>query len=105
MKVSELTKKEVATYLNLDDPDNLTKEDEMLVNMALMGAKSYVKSYTGMSSEEIDTHEEFAIATLVLCQDAYDNRAFEKQTGKAIKISNANKVVQSILDMHVKNLL
>lgn len=93
MKVSEITNEIVVEHCRIDDYN-----DEEIQNI-LHAAKAYVRSYTGLTDEEIDTHEEFYIAVLVLCQDMYDNRSMY------IDKSNTNKVVESILGMHCINLL
>ncbi len=93
MLVSEITTEIVAEHCRLDDYD---KEE---VQNILSAAKAYVRSYTGLTDEEIDTHEEFYIAVLVLCQDMYDNRSMY------VDKTNTNRVVESILGMHCINLL
>ena len=65
----------------------------------LDSAKGYIRDYTGLTDEEIDTHADFLTALLVLCQDMYDNRAMY------VEKSNVNRVVESILNMHRVNLL
>ena len=94
MKVSEVTNVQIAEYLRLD-PDEIPAE----IGPIRKAAVEYMKSYTGMDDEELDEHEEFYIALLVLCQDMYDNRAM------AVANGNVNKTVSTILDMHRKNLL
>ena len=94
MKVSEVTNVQIAEYLRLD-PDEIPEEIEPIRKAAV----EYMKSYTGMDDTELDEHEEFYIAFLVLCQDMYDNRAM------AVANGNVNKTVSTILDMHRKNLL
>ena len=49
--------------------------------------------------ETLDDYEDIYLAFMVLCQDAYDNRAYVAD-GTA-----ANRVVCSILDMHARNLI
>ena len=79
--------------MRLDD----YREDEM--QRILDSAKGYIRSYTGLTDEEIDTHADLLIALLVLCQDMYDNRSMY------VDKSNVNRVVESILNMHRVNLL
>ena len=94
MKVSEVTNVQIAEYLRLD-PDEIPAEIKPIKKAAV----EYIKSYTGMDDTELDEHEEFYIALLVLCQDMYDNRTM------AVANGNVNKTVSTILDMHRKNLL
>lgn len=93
MKVSEIEAENVADYLRLD-----TYEDEEIAPL-IESARAYIRSYTGLSDEEIDTHEDFYIVVLVLCQDMHDNRCMY------VEKSNLNKVVETILGMHCVNLL
>ncbi len=93
MKVSEVTPADLAEFLRLDE----YQEDEM--QRILDSAKGYIRDYTGLTDEEIDTHADFLTALLVLCQDMYDNRAMY------VEKSNVNRVVESILNMHRVNLL
>lgn len=93
MLVSEITEETVAEHCRIDDYD--AKELKNILD----AAKAYVQSYTGLTAEEVDTHEEFYIAVLVLCQDMYDNR------NMYVDKTNTNRVVDSILGMHCVNLL
>jgi hypothetical protein len=92
MKVSEITTEDIANYLRLDDT-------EEAISPLLDAAKSFVQSYTGLSQEEIDTHDDFYIVIMVLCQDMYDNRCLY------VDKNNLNKVVDAVLGMHCTNLL
>ena len=94
MKVSEIQVSDVAKYIRLDDEDSSLSLLPMLVV-----AKEFIKGYTGLTEEEIDLHEDFYIAVMVLCQDMHDNRCMY------VDKSNVNKVVSTILDMHRVNLV
>lgn len=93
MKVSEVQPVDLAEFLRLDD----YREDEM--QRILDSAKGYIRSYTGLTDEEIDIHADFLTALLVLCQDMNDNRSMY------VDKSNVNRVIESILNMHRVNLL
>ena len=93
MKVSEITVEDVANYARIDDFNDIE------IKNILESAKAYVRSYTGLTDEEIDTHDDFYIAVMVLCQDMYDNRSMY------VEKNNVNKVVDAILGMHCVNLL
>lgn len=95
MKISEVTVIQLAEYLRLDDPES---PPEILEPMK-KAAVEYMKSYTGMTEEELDEHEEFFAVLMVLVQDMHDNRALMNNN------ENVNHVVDSILGMHRKNLL
>lgn len=97
-KVSEITVKNVADYIRLDDP--VESNIETYLNIA----KNYISSYTGIpitseKGESLDDFPDFVIVVYILCQDMYDNRTLY------VEKSNINKVVQTILDMHSRNLL
>ena len=94
MKISEITNTEITQYLRLDEGETLS--DLEAVRRA---AVEYMKSYTGMNEKEINSHEEFYPVFMVLVQDMYDNRSLY------VNNANVNKVVDSILGMHRKNLL
>lgn len=94
MKVSELTIQEIKDYARVEHSD-----DDMQFEIILTACKSYVKGYTGMSDEQLDTKEDITIAVQVLANEMYENRTMTVQNDKV------NKVVQSILDMHCLNLL
>lgn len=94
MKISEVTIIDLKEYANVSH--NL---DDVLFNTILIGAKAYIKSYTGLSNEKLDEKEDLTIALMILANEMYDNRAYTVENDKA------NKVVNSILDMHSINLL
>lgn len=94
MRISDVTISDVAEYLRLDDDSAPASLKPMM-----SAAVEYMKSYTGMSTEEIDEHEEFYPVFMVLVQDMYDNRALY------VNNANVNKVVDSVLGMHRQNLL
>ena len=106
IKISEITIADVAKYLRLEDGDY----DVQQVEAIMVAAKSYIVGYTGIpaSSEvadavTLDSYADFWVAYMVLCQDMYDNRSMYPDVKYAT--SSANRVVESILGMHVRNLL
>lgn len=99
MRVSEIKIEDVAYYLKLDFESLDDKEKEQLT-YTLENAKDYIKCYTGLSDEEIEKHDDFAIVVFILVAEFYENRQY--QSDKQLYV---NKVVQSILDMHSNNLL
>ena len=91
MKASEITVSDLCEYLRTDD----TKQLIIMLN----SAKAYVKSYTGLTDEEIDKHEDITHAIFVLVSEMYDNRTL------TVKSDKSNIVVSSILNMYCMNLL
>lgn len=98
MKISKITADNLINYLRLSF-DEIDEKQTAEINTFLETAKEFIYSYTGLSPEEVDNHEDFTIAVYVLVQDMYDNRCFY------IDKSNLNKVVETILCMHRKNLI
>ena len=104
MKISEITAEDVAKYLRLETGDY--DATEMAAIMA--AAKSYIVHYTGIpatsagtgaDTDTLDNYPDFWLAYMVLCQDMYDNRTL------TVENSNVNRVVESVLDMHRRNLV
>ena len=98
MKVSEITNEFLLNYIRYDDAGEIEKKE---IDTFLESAISYCISYTGLSKEELDEHEDITIAILLLVADMFDNRNLYIE-GKA---SNINKSVECILGMHSTNLL
>jgi len=96
MRVSEITPGELAKYAREDETDT---EILSTFTIILSAVKAYIKGYTGLSDEQLDTKEDISITVFVLANEMYENRIF------TMKDNNVNKVVQTILDMHSINLL
>lgn len=96
MKINDVTAEDLLNYLREDNADYHTFS---MVNMMLNSAKSYIKSYTGLSDEQLNEKEDLTIVLFVLVTDMYDNRMYTVHNDKV------NKVVSSILNMHSQNLL
>ena len=96
MKVSEITVEQVLEHLRVDEPD---EADQAAAERSLDAAKAFIRSYTGLSDGQIDEHEDFWDAAMVLCQDMFDNRSYY------VDKSNVNRVVEAILGMHCVNLV
>jgi len=98
MKVSEITNKNLVDYLRLTY-EFLSENEKQEIDTLFNVAKKFIISYTGLSADKIDEHEDFVIVVYVLVQDMYDNRTMYVDKG------NLNKVVETILGMHSINLL
>ena len=94
--VSKITHNDIANYIRLSE---ITEDDQEFLTNLIKIATEFIKSYTGLSAEEIDKHEDFDIVVYILCQDMYDNRTLYIEKG------NLNKVVETVLGMHSVNLL
>lgn len=98
-KVSDITFNDVAEYLRLTDD---LIEDESNVNFitsTISIAKSFISNYTGIAEADLDNYGDLPIVVLALCQDMYDNRSLY------VEDNNLNKMVETILGMHQRNLL
>jgi hypothetical protein len=98
MKVSEITAQNLADYLRLDY-GGLTDGERAEIETLKNAAQSFIRSYTGLSDENIDTHEDFVIVVYILVQDMYDNRVLY------VEKNNLNKTVNTILNMHSVNFM
>ena len=95
-KVSEIAVEDIQNYLRITE---ITAKDKMYLNTILKASIDFIKNYTGINSEDIDKYSDLVVVVYVLCQDMYDTRSYY------VDNVNINKVVQTILDMHSRNLL
>ena len=105
MKISEIQEVEVARYLRLESGEYDSQE----LAAIMRAAESFIQRYTGIpsagtteSETTLDDYEDFYIAYMVLCQDMYDNRTMYTDTRYA---NSGNRVVDSVLGLHARNLL
>ena len=98
LKVSQITNKELADYLRLTY-EYLSESEKQELDVMLNVSKKFITSYTGLTIEEVDEHEDFVIVVYVLVADMYDTRSMY------VDKSNLNRVVETILGMHSINLL
>jgi uncharacterized phage protein (predicted DNA packaging) len=94
MKISEITKTEIKNYLHV-----YHDEDDKLIEAILVAAKGFVKNYTGLATEAMDSHEDLSMAVFILAAELYDNRVY------IVDKNNVNPVIQTILNMYSINLL
>lgn len=95
-KVSDITVSDIQNYLRISELIEAdTKYLETIKNVAI----DFIKNNTGVDDDTIDQYADFIIVVYVLCQDMYDTRSYY------VDGNNVNKVVQTILDMHSRNLL
>lgn len=95
-KVSEITVDDIANYLRLFEP---SEEEKEYIGIILNSTKDYILTYTGLKKEELDNYSELSIVVFILCSDLYDNRALY------VEKNNINRTVESILNLHSRNLL
>ena len=96
-KVSDITAQDIAEYLRLAE---VTENDEAFIETTIGVAVDYILKYTGIEdAETLDNYKDMVIVVFVLCQDMYDTRALY------VDNSNVNRVVDTILGLHQRNLL
>lgn len=97
MKVSEVTNIDLAKYVRLDDASDLELNE---LERMRSGAVAFIKSYTGLTDEEVDEHEDITQVLFILIADMFDNRNYQIDSKSVV-----NPSVKSILNMHSVNLL
>lgn len=96
MKVSEVNKQYVIKFARIDE-DAIDKS--LIGKIFLPAAKAHIKGYTGLTDEEMDEHEDLAIAVCALCAHMYDTRSMTVDSDKE------NRVVREILEKYSGNLI
>ena len=94
--ISQITPQDLADYIRITE---VTEDDLNTLNTLLTVAKVYVAEYTGRTIQDLDNYKDIIIVILILCQDMWDNRTLYVDT------NNVNRVVESILNLHVVNQL
>lgn len=90
MKISDLNNEYIEEYCGINgNCENL--------NIYKEAALMFIVGYTGLSREEIDTHEDLTIAYLALINDMSFNRDY------TINRDTINPCIQTILSMYSKN--
>ena len=95
-KLSQISVNSIAEYLRLAE---ITEDDRDFLTTLYGVAKDYIIQYTGIPEDELDNYNDLVVACYVLIQDMYDTRAMY------VDSDNVNKVVDTILGMHQRNLL
>ena len=98
MRASEVDRAYLIDYLRLDEPEEPVKKE---VDAALAAGMAFIRSYTGLSDEEIDGHEDMTAALLVLAADMFENKNYYLD----YKSKEVNRTVDAILGMYAVNLL
>lgn len=94
MKISEIKVEDLKSYLHV-----YHNEDDRLLSAILIAATSFVKSYTGLTPENLDLNEDLSMAVFIVGSELYDNRVY------TVDKNNISPVIEAILNMHSVNLL
>lgn len=94
MKVSEVTLQNVKDSVGFSGNDS-----DALFKIYMSAAFSFISGYTGLTAEEIDEHEDIAIAYLCLVGDMFLNRYTTVENDKL------NPTVKQILSLYAVNYL
>lgn len=98
MKMSEVTVENMAERLRIDDVSDIISTE---IEIMMESAKSFIESFTGLTADEVDSHEDITQAFFILVADMFENRNLYNEN----KDSNLNKAVECILRMHSINLI
>ncbi len=93
IKINEVKTDLLINYCNAYD------EDKQLLEIFKDASVDYIKSYTGLTDEEINTKNDLTVALLVLVNGMFDNRSIEADKDKV------NLILDGILGLHSKNLV
>ncbi|WP_198401298.1 head-tail connector protein [Clostridium botulinum] len=93
IKMNEVTTDLLVNYCNAYD------EDKQLLEIFKDASVDYIKSYTGLTDEEINNKNDLTIALLVLVSGMFDSRSIEADK------TNINLILDSILGLHSRNLV
>lgn len=96
MKISELTSEMVKDYTGISDDDS----DDIVGSLIMPAAKAYIIGYTGLTEEQIDEHEDLAMAFCVLVNDMFTQRDYTLSLHKQVA-----PTVKNILSMYAVNHL
>lgn len=98
MKISEVTVQNLVDFLRIDDPVSIETDE---ISRMMSSAKAQIRSYTGLTDDEIDEHEDLTQAFFIIVADMFDNRNLQLDYKSVAR----NKSVDQILGMHSINLL
>lgn len=96
MKISELTPAIIKDYCGIADDDS----DNIIEALLMPAAKAYIKGYTGLTEEQLDTHEDLATAFCVLVNDMFTQRDYTISMHRQV-----SPTVKTILSLYAVNHL
>ena len=93
--ISSVTDAMIKDFCGISDNDS-----DDLLPVLKSAAKDFIKSYTGLTDEEVAEHESLTDAYLIIINDLFTQREYTVHTSRQI-----NPAVQTILSMHAVNHL
>lgn len=96
LKVSEITENHIIQYLRLTE---VNEAEKTFIKGTIEASKDYIVGYTGLTQEQLDSYTDLVVVVFILCSDLYDNRSLY------VDKNNINKTVESILNLHDRNLI
>ena len=96
MKVSDLTKQQIANYLRIDEP---SETEQAEIEMFMDSAKEFIRSMTGLTDAEIDEHADMVHPSLLYISEQFDNRNGHIEN----KQTTVNQSILETLRRHAKN--
>ena len=97
MKFTEAKIENIKQYCRVEHDD-----ENSLFQIILMGAKSHIRTYTGLEDEKLDELSDVTIALFVIASEMYENRI---GTNTGNKNNKFNELLDRILGSHSINLL
>lgn len=92
MKISELQDEAIKEFCGIDD-------DSSLIELYKSAALNFIVGYTGLTSKELDEHEDLTLAYLVLINDMSYNRDL------TVSKDTLNPTVDTILGLYSRNFI
>ncbi len=96
MKVSELTVETVALFNRIDTD---AADMDLIGSVFLPAAKEHICELLAIDTEEMDKHEDLALAVCVLAGTMYDNRSMVSDGDKE------NQTVAAIISKYDRNMV
>lgn len=90
MKISEITDNQIKEYCGMSD-------DVIILDIYKASAKAFILGYTGLTIDEIDTHEDLTLAYCVLINEMSFNRDY------TVNRDTLNPCVSTILSLYSRN--
>jgi hypothetical protein len=98
MKIKDLTTKDVANYLKVDDIEDSVISAE--IEMIMESTEAMIRKRTGRTREYIDEQDDLCYPFLALCAEQFENRQLRLDKGQY-----KNDLIYDLIDAHNINLI